>query len=185
MLASFHTPGTERLPNSLKYTSLKLSINPSSSNSHNQPIAHKEWTSRKRKKQHDQVLRFWIVRSYILHYNVRIIYSNSFWNMRNWMNLSGQELSIYVIDFDTGCSQSLHKYVSNWKICWSAPMWKHLATHVWFLSGYCSKSSSFDTLLSHSQLQLLHGQMEIIVFSIPHMMSLHKWCHQVKHKYFN
>lgn len=42
-LASFHIPGTEMLPNSLKYTSLKLERrNPSSSNSHKQPIAHKE-----------------------------------------------------------------------------------------------------------------------------------------------
>lgn len=175
------------LPNSLKYTSLKLkSIIPSSSNSHNQPIAHKEWTSRKRKKQHDQVLRFWIVRNYILYYNVRIIYSNSFWNMRNWMNLSGQELSYLCYRFWHMLFTSLHKYVSNWKRCWSATIWKYLAARVvWFLSGYCSKSSSPDTLLSHSQLQLLHEQMEIIVFSIPHMMSLHKRCHKVKHKHFN
>lgn len=130
-LASFHTPGTEMLPNSLKYTSLKLkSIIPSSSNSHNQPIAHKEWTSRKRKKQHDQVLRFWIVRNYILYYNVRIIYSNSFWNMRNWMNLSGQELSYLCYRFWHMLFTSLHKYVSNWKRCWSATIWKHLATRV-------------------------------------------------------
>lgn len=42
-LASFHIPGMEMLPNSLKCTTFKLeSINPTSSNSYRMPVAHEE-----------------------------------------------------------------------------------------------------------------------------------------------
>ena len=42
-LASFQVPGTEMLPNSLNVQAFKPErINPSSSNSYKQPIAHEE-----------------------------------------------------------------------------------------------------------------------------------------------